>query len=66
MNSNNLDKIKIINLYKEKNYQGVIKLGLKLLKKNPKDYQLIYSIGLSYINLKNYFEAEKYFTTITR
>ena len=38
MNSNNLDKKKIINLYKEKNYQGVIKLGLKLLKKNPKDY----------------------------
>ena len=38
MNSNNLDKTKIINLYKEKNYQGVIKLGLKLLKKNPKDY----------------------------
>ena len=34
MNSNNLDKTNIINLYKEKNYQGVIKLGLKLLKKN--------------------------------
>ena len=64
MNSNNLDKTKIINLYKEKNYQGVIKLGLKLLKKNPKDYQLIYSIGLSYINLKNYFEAEKYFNRL--
>ena len=64
MNSNNLDKINILNLYKEKNYQGVIKSGLKLLKKNPKDYQLIYSIGLSYINLKNYFEAEKYFNRL--
>ncbi len=43
MNLNNLDKTKILNLYKEKNYKGVIKLGLKLFKKNPNDYQLIYS-----------------------
>ena len=41
MNSNNLDRANILNLYKSKNYDGVIKLGLKLLKKNPKDYQLI-------------------------
>ena len=61
MNLNNLDKTKILNLYKEKNYKGVIKLGLKLLKNNPKDYQLIYSIGLSYVNLQNYIEADKYF-----
>ncbi len=61
MNLNNLDKTKILNLYKEKNYKGVIKLGLKLLKKNPNDYQLIYSIGLSYVNLQNYIEADKYF-----
>ena len=61
MNLNNLDKTKILNLYKEKNYKGVIKLGLKLLKNNPKDYQLIYSIGLSYVNLQNYVEADKYF-----
>ena len=61
MNLNNLDKTKILNLYKEKNYKDVIKLGLKLLKNNPKDYQLIYSIGLSYVNLQNYVEADKYF-----
>ena len=61
MNSNNLDKVNILNLYKEKNYEGVIKSGLKLLKKNPKDYQLVYSIGLSYVNIQNYSEAEKYF-----
>ena len=61
MNLNNLDKTKILNFYKEKNYKGVIKLGLKLLKKNPNDYQLIYSIGLSYVNLQNYIEADKYF-----
>ena len=61
MNSNNLDETKILNLYKEKNYKDVIISGLKLLKKNPKNYQLIYSIGLSYLNLQNYTEAEKYF-----
>ena len=61
MNSNNLDRANILNLYKSKNYDGVIKLGLKLLKKNPKDYQLIYSVGLSYVNLQNYSEADKYF-----
>ena len=64
MNSNNLDETNIINLYKEKNYKDVIKLGQKLLKKNPKNYQLIYSIGLSYVNLQNYVEAEKYFDKI--
>ncbi len=61
MNSNNLDTANILNLFKEKNYEGVIKTGLKLLKKNPKDYQLVYSIGLSYVNIQNYAEAEKYF-----
>ena len=61
MNSNNLDETNILNLFKEKNYKGVIESGLKLLKKNPKNYQLVYSIGLSYVNLQNYTEAEKYF-----
>ena len=61
MNSNNLDKNNILNLYKEKNYNSFIKSGLKLLKKNPKNYQLIYFIGLSYVNLQKYAEAEKYF-----
>ena len=61
MNSNNLDKNNILNLYKEKNYNSFIKSGLKLLKKNPKNYKLIYLIGLSYVNLQKYAEAEKYF-----
>ena len=61
MNSNNLDKNSILNLYKEKNYNSFIKSGLKLLKKNPKNYQLTYLIGLSYVNLQKYAEAEKYF-----
>ena len=61
MNSNNLDINNILNLYKEKNYNSFIKLGLKLLKKNPKNYQLTYLMGLSYINLEKYAEAEKYF-----
>ena len=61
MNSNNLDKNNILNLYKEKKYNSFIKSGLKLLKKNPKNYQLTYLIGLSYVNLQNYAEAEKYF-----
>ena len=51
MNSKNLDETNILNLYKEKNYKDVIKSGLKLLKKNPKNYQLIYLLGLSYVNL---------------
>ncbi len=61
MNSNNLDRTNILNLYKLKNYEGVIKLGLKLLKNNPNDYQIVYSVGLSYVNLQNYSEADKYF-----
>tara|TARA_Y100000816_G_scaffold168873_1_gene121139 strand:- start:36 stop:1673 length:1638 start_codon:yes stop_codon:yes gene_type:complete len=61
MNSNNLDKNYILNLYREKNFEDVIKYGLKLLKKNPRDQQLIYSVGLSYVNIQNYNEAEKYF-----
>ena len=61
MNSNNLDINNILNLYKEKNYNSFIKSGLKLLKKNPKNYQLTYLIGLSYVNLQKYAEAEKYF-----
>ena len=61
MNSNNLDINNILNLYKEKNYNSFIKSGLKLLKKNPKNYQLIYLIGLSFVNLQKYAEAEKYF-----
>ncbi len=61
MNLNNLDTNNILNLYREKKYNSFIKSGLKILKKHPKNYQLIYLIGLSYVNLEKYAEAEKYF-----
>ena len=54
-------KQKILELYKEKKYQDVIKFGEKLIKKKPNDTQLIYLLGLSFINLQKFLNAEKYF-----
>ncbi len=54
-------KQKILDLFKEKKYQDVIKLGEKLIKKKSNDIQLIYLLGLSSINLQKFFNAEKYF-----
>ena len=54
-------KQKILELYKEKKYQDVIKFGEKLIKKKSNDAQLIYLLGLSSINLQKFFNAEKYF-----
>ena len=52
MNSNFFDKKKqkILDLFKEKKYEDVIKAGEKLTKKKPDDTQLIYLLGLSFIN----------------
>jgi len=63
MNLNNFvqDKKIILNLFKEKKFNKVIKLGKKLLKKNPNDLNLIYILGLSYINVENFRDAESYF-----
>ncbi len=63
MNSNNFEKkkLKVLNLFKEKKFEDVFKYGLKLIKKDPSDTQLIYIIGLSYINKQNFIEAENYF-----
>ena len=54
-------KQKILELYKEKKYQDVIKFGEKLIKKKSSDTQLIYLLGLSSINLQKFLNAEKYF-----
>ena len=66
MNSNNFEKNKkvILSLFKEKKFTKTIKLAKKLLKKKPKDYDLLYVLGFSSINLKNYIDAEKYFKEI--
>tara|TARA_Y100000768_G_scaffold113511_1_gene83678 strand:+ start:321 stop:1964 length:1644 start_codon:yes stop_codon:yes gene_type:complete len=54
-------KQKILEFYKEKKYQDVIKFGEKLIKKKSNDTQLIYLLGLSCINLQKFLNAEKYF-----
>ena len=66
MNSNNfhLDKKNILKLFKEKKFSKVIKLGTKQIKKNSKDFDLLYALGFSAINLQNYIDAEKFFKKI--
>ena len=63
MNLNNFvqDKKFIFDLFKEKKFLRVIKLGKKFLKKNPNDLNLIYILGLSSINVENFTDAESYF-----
>tara|TARA_B100002052_G_scaffold276540_1_gene281304 strand:- start:1151 stop:2797 length:1647 start_codon:yes stop_codon:yes gene_type:complete len=66
MNSNNFveNKKNIISFFKQKKFVKVLKLGKKLLRQNPKDFELLYIIGLSSINLEDYIEAEKNFKEI--
>ena len=59
--SNN-KKIILDNFNKGK-FEKVIKLGKKFLKIN-KDFQVLYALGLTYLTLKNYLEAEKFFRNI--
>tara|TARA_B100001250_G_scaffold139538_1_gene119495 strand:- start:701 stop:2350 length:1650 start_codon:yes stop_codon:yes gene_type:complete len=63
MNSNSFIESKktILSLFKGKKFTKVIKLGKKLLKKNSQDSDLLYILGLSSVNLKNYTEAENFF-----
>ena len=63
MNSNFFDKKKqkILDLFKEKKYEDVLKIGKKLLKIKSNDKQIIYLLGLSSIYCKNLLQAEKYF-----
>ena len=66
MNLNNFvqDKKVILNLFKERKFNKVIKLGTKLLKKKSEDFDLLYVLGFSSINLANYIAAEKFFKKI--
>ena len=66
MNLNNFvqDKKVILNLFKERKFNKVIKLGTKLLKKKSEDFDLLYVLGFSSINLQNYIAAEKFFKKI--
>ena len=66
MFSNNLDKekTKIINLFKQKKFAEVIKIGSKLNNLKPNDVQLIYLLGLTSINTQNFIKAEKYFAKL--
>ena len=61
MNSNNydLEKNKILKLFKDKKFNKLIKLGKKLLKKNSQDYELLYTLSFSCINLHNYILVNK-------
>ena len=63
MFSNNIDKekTKILNLFKQKKFAEVIKIGSKLNNLNPNDAQLLYLLGLTSINTQNFIQAEKYF-----
>ena len=53
----------ILDNYNKKKFEKVIKLGKKFLKTNN-DFQILYVLGLTYLTLKNYFEAEKFFKNI--
>ncbi len=63
MNSNIFEKKKkkILNLYKEKEYQKVIISGLKLFNEKSNDAQIVYLLGLAFIHLQKFLDAEKYF-----
>ena len=58
----NHKKIILDNFNKGK-FEKVIKLGKKFIKIN-KDFQVLYALGLTYLTLKNYLEAEKFFRNI--
>jgi tetratricopeptide (TPR) repeat protein len=61
MNSNNLEKKKILTSFKENKFEDVIVEGEKLFKQRQNDAQLIYILGLSSIKLENFNNAENYF-----
>ena len=63
MNSNNLEikKKKVLTFFKEKRFEEALDEGIGLLEERQNDAQLIYVLGLSYINLQNFVDAEKLF-----
>ena len=64
MNSNNLEKEKILTFFKENKFEYVIVEGEKLFKQRQNDAQLIYLLGLSSIKLENFNNAENYFNKL--
>ena len=64
MNSNNLEKEKIIISFKENKFEAVIVEGEKLFKQRQNDAQLIDLLGMSSIKLENFNNAENYFNKL--
>ena len=62
MKSNDFTNIKkkIINLFKEKNFNKIIKLSKNLINKKNIDHELLKILALTQMNLNNFYEAEKY------
>ena len=65
MNNGNIlnNKKIILESFNKRNYEKVIKLAPKFLKKNN-DFQILYALSASYLTLKKYLEAEKFFKRI--
>ena len=57
------NKKNIIDCFNNQKFEKVIKLANKLLKKND-DFQVLYALSISYLTLKKYLEAEKFFRQI--
>ncbi len=62
MNSNIFEekKRKILQTFKEKNFEEVIAAGEKLLSQKKDDAQLIYLLALASINIQKFSKAEEY------
>ncbi len=65
MNTNDflVKKKNILESFNKGKYEKVIKLATKVLKKNN-DFQLLYALSVSYLTLRKYDEAEKFFKRI--
>ena len=68
MISNIFDKEKnnITSLFREKKFKDVINEGSNLILKTPDDSQILYILGLSYIELQDFINAEKYFEKLIK
>ena len=57
------NKKNVLKYFKNHQFEKAIKFGRKLLKNNN-DLQLSYALGISYLTLKNYSDAEKTFKNV--
>ena len=55
------DKKSLIENFNKGKFQKVTKLGKKILKKKNNDFQILYALAISFLSLKDYLQAEKYF-----